>query len=170
MVFRRSYVDGVNINSKRLKLIFLFWFIAFSLVLSFSLPITAAGSFIVKEKGQYYDDSGVAKGILVDEDYIYVADGDDGLEILEYDFDSDEDGLSDEEETTLGDDGYLTDTDDPDSDDDGYTDKEEAEAGTDPNDPADYPTEAAGLTTGALLILGILSLFGVLFVSTKRKK
>jgi hypothetical protein len=120
--------------------------------------------------GFYYDDSGVAKGILVDEDYIYVADADDGLELLTYAFDSDEDGLSDEEETTLGDDGYLTDPDDPDSDDDGFTDKEEADAGTNPNDPEDYPTETVGFTTGVLLIISVLSLFGLLFISTKRKK
>jgi hypothetical protein len=119
--------------------------------------------------GEYSDDSGVAKGILVDEDYIYVADGDDGLEILTYAFDSDEDGLSDEEETTLGDDGYLTDPDDPDSDDDGYTDKEEFDAGTNPNDPADYPTEVAGLATGVLLIIGTFSLLSLLIISRKRK-
>ncbi|NHJ40585.1 MAG: hypothetical protein FK731_11180 [Asgard group archaeon] len=122
-------------------------------------------------QGQYFDDSGVAKGILIDENFIYIADGTDGLEILEYAWDSDEDGLSDDEETTLGDDGYITDPDDPDSDDDGYTDKEEFDAGTNPNDPEDYPvTETAGLTTGILLIISFLSLFSLVFISTKRKK
>jgi hypothetical protein len=119
--------------------------------------------------GNYYDDSGVANGILYDEDYIYVADGDDGLEILEYAFDSDEDGLSDDEENSLGDDGFITDPNDADSDDDGYTDKEEFDAGTDPTDPEDYPTEAAGISTMMILIIGTFSLFGLLLVTNKRR-
>jgi len=75
--------------------------------------------------------------------------------------DSDADGLSNVEETSLGADGYFTDPDDPDSDDDGlndgdeftestnpndadsdndgYEDGEEVDFGSDPNDIDDYP-------------------------------
>lgn len=48
--------------------------------------------------------------------------------------DSDEDGLTDEEELALG-----TDTNDPDTDDDGISDFEEVQGGTDPLDPDDPP-------------------------------
>ncbi|HIG63338.1 MAG: hypothetical protein CXT74_00435 [Methanobacteriota archaeon] len=53
--------------------------------------------------------------------------------------DTDEDGLSDEEEGELG-----TDPNDPDTDGDGFGDGEEVWSGTDPNDPEDYPDEQGG--------------------------
>lgn len=49
--------------------------------------------------------------------------------------DSDEDGLSDEEEMALGTDPYN-----PDTDGDGWDDGEEVDRGTDPLDDSDYPS------------------------------
>jgi hypothetical protein len=51
--------------------------------------------------------------------------------------DSDEDGLSDEEEADLG-----TDPEDPDTDGDGVSDGAEVDAGTDPLDAEDFPADA----------------------------
>ena len=55
------------------------------------------------------------------------------------DADSDDDGLKDGEEVD-GSTGYVTDPTDADSDDDGYSDGTEVDRGTDPLDPADFPT------------------------------
>ncbi len=52
--------------------------------------------------------------------------------------DSDNDGLSDDDENDL----YGTDPNNPDSDGDSVSDGEEVEAGTDPNNPGDFPTGA----------------------------
>ncbi|MBD3192744.1 MAG: hypothetical protein GF308_19045 [Candidatus Heimdallarchaeota archaeon] len=110
------------------------------------------------EVGQF-DDGGWVLDVFVSGDYAFLADEDDGLEILKIGYDTDGDGLTDEEESTYGtdpndedsdDDGLLdgeevntheTDPTDDDSDDDTYTDGEEIDAGIDPNDGQDYPAE-----------------------------
>lgn len=53
--------------------------------------------------------------------------------------DSDDDGLSDEEEEDLG-----TDPNDPDSDDDGIDDGDEVDCGSDPNDPNSVCSDGGG--------------------------
>ncbi len=60
--------------------------------------------------------------------------------------DSDDDGLTDDDEIRLG-----TDPDDPDSDDDGLTDGEEVELGTNPLDP---DTDGDGVSDGDEVFLG----------------
>jgi hypothetical protein len=57
--------------------------------------------------------------------------------------DTDEDGLSDDEEADLG-----TDPDDADTDGDGYDDGEEVDAGTDPLDATDHPSSGGGNNGG----------------------
>ena len=67
--------------------------------------------------------------------YAYVADGENGLKIVDVGIDRDEDGLSDGSELNI----YFTDPDNPDSDGDGANDGYEIAEETDPNDSSDTP-------------------------------
>ena len=84
--------------------------------------------------------------------------------------DSDNDGLSDQDEAIYG-----TDPLNPDTDGDGYLDGEEVKAGTDPLDPNSYPGAGAGKKKSktlpiTLLIFGVLSLgSGIAYLFMKKK-
>ena len=72
--------------------------------------------------------------------------------------DSDDDGLTDDEEVYL----YDTNPENPDSDGDGYTDYEEIKLGTDPNDSTDYPkTSSTSNTPGFTFLIVPVVLIGV---------
>ncbi|MBD3191120.1 MAG: hypothetical protein GF308_10770 [Candidatus Heimdallarchaeota archaeon] len=117
-----------------------------------------------QEIGQFNDGGDpYAENVFVQGEFIYVADGNDCLEIIG--FDSDNDELADYTEEQIGTnpenpdcdnddllDGeeindYLTDPWDEDSDDDGFSDGDEIKFGTDPNDDQDYPDFTPPVTT-----------------------
>ena len=78
------------------------------------------------------------------------------ITLLEFDFDSDGDGLADSYERELG-----TDPNNPDTDGDGFTDKEEVDEGTDPLDPNNYPGAPSEEKTQAGAKPPTLALIGV---------
>ncbi|MHA1728445.1 MAG: thrombospondin type 3 repeat-containing protein [Promethearchaeota archaeon] len=71
------------------------------------------------------------------------------------DSDSDDDGLRDGEEISLGIDGYLTDPKKVDSDGDGFSDYFEYLWHTNPNDPTLNPWVYLQVIIGALIIISI---------------
>ena len=113
--------------------------------------------------GHFYDDSGLAQNLKVENQTIFCADYNDGLEIVI--LDNDNDGLSNRDETDI----YLTDPNDADTDTDGLSDYDELKVeGTDPldadtdddslidgdeitegTDPFDSDSDDDGLTDGA---------------------
>ena len=88
---------------------------------------------------EYTGDGGSGNDIFVKDGIIYLADGADGLEIIDggYGVDTDGDGLTDFQEINL----YNTDPNSTDTDGDSYDDGYEISEGTDPLDPNDYPIE-----------------------------
>lgn len=133
--------------------------------------INVSNPYSIVKIGEFYD-GGSASSLALNGSLLYVADGDDGIEILALTLDSDGDGLSDENEINV----YGTNPNNDDTDSDGYTDGEEVKKGTNPLDPMDYPgattppTEKGGIMLIPTTIFSVIGLSVAVIIIKKRNK
>lgn len=121
----------------------------------------------------WYEQSMISPDLQITKDLIYTVDGLNGIKIIDYGRDDDNDGLTNGIEEYV----YFSDPTKPDTDNDGVWDGEEVDIGADPTDPNITNTPFV-TTTGPpqeeplnplIVIIGILLIIGVVYFFQRRK-